>query len=163
MAVHHFNFRIAGLQRAFIAMGRSTQKEEPKPSEGHSATTGRYNRKGDKPKYVRFDTLKVKVYAYQNPEPLQRVDQDATWYEEHKVVETGQYWVIVLTNGYRVKYSVQVYTFKGIPNKDAKLQELFNHLRKNPKRIYSGWLHHANVYWQVTKQFRNQVPLNYFL
>lgn len=165
MAIHYFRNRIADLQRAFIAMDNKTAKAQrqstgrnTKPVNGHNGTG-----KGKKAKYIRHDTLKVKVYAYQNPEPLQRVDQSATWYKEHKIVETGQHWVIVLTNGYRVKYGVQVYTFHGIPNNEKKLQALFDYIRRNPKRDYTGWLHHANVYWQVTKLFRNQVPLNYFL
>lgn len=159
---------ICRLRSAFIRDSHIKKYQDKKPEslepgavENDKPPNGRF--KKSNPKYIRHDTLKVKVYAYQNPQVLNRVDMAAPWYQEHKVVETGKYWVVVLTNGYRVKYTVQVYTFKGIPNNSRKLQELLNHLRKNPKRAYSGWLHHANVYWQVSRQFKEQIKVNFFL
>lgn len=162
MADNFFLRRLADLKRAFIA-GRDTANQA-KPATGGN-DKGVTKRNGKKAKYVRHDAIEVKVFAYQNPQALQRVDLNAKWYQEHKVVETGKDWIIALVGGHRVRYTIQVYTFHGVKNDDKKLQELFSYIlkNKNPKRRYSGWVHHANVYYQVTGIFIKQIPLNYYL
>lgn len=88
----------------------------------------------------------VLVFSYINPVRLQPVNSSAPWYSEGKIVDSGYNSVIALNDGYRVQYSVMVYTFRKVAYQADKLTKLIEVVKDNDKKRYIGWLHHANVY-----------------
>lgn len=113
--------------------------------------------------YKSENRIKVVVYAYQNPVKMERVDIMDPWYKEGKILRSDNWQVIALRNGYRIAYSVQQYDFHKVTDNPSKLKGLYNHIKMNPKRTYSGWIHHANHYGGITKRFIRSEKLNFDL
>jgi hypothetical protein len=111
----------------------------------------------------------VNVYAYINPVNVHPVNVTATWYKEGKILPTESDYrtVTALKGGYKVRYSVQVYKFRKVPDTQKELNKLFDMIRQNEKKTYSGWLHHANIYEKTPNQkqgrYLHQIILNYEL
>lgn len=90
--------------------------------------------------------LTVNVYAYVRPERLTAVNFKAAWYREGKVLQSNYDHVIALKDGYRVKFLIMVYKFRKVPDHPGQVEKLIDMIKRNDKKTYQGWIHHAQVY-----------------
>lgn len=114
-----------------------------------------------KEKYRYEHAYLIKVFAYVNPVQGSKVNENASWYREAKIVETGYGYVIALKKGFRVKYSIMVYQFHNV--KEAAIPRLLDYIKynRNSKVTYQGWFHHLNIYGGITGKFIRQQKIDF--
>lgn len=110
------------------------------------------------------DYTTILVFSYVDPQPIQRVNINATWYKEKRILESHYDYVIALRDGWKIRYSIVVYKFKRVKDNPVPVERLKTYLQANEQKKYRGWMHHMNVYEKVKGQrkgaFKNRIHLD---
>jgi hypothetical protein len=114
-----------------------------------------------------MEYLTINVYSYVNPQRLLPVNVNTAWYREGKILQSGYSEVVALVDGYKVKYQVKLYKFRKITDRPGSIDKLISYIKTNPKKQYTGWIHHAQVYRKIpgekTGQHKQYLTLNFTL